>query len=189
VDPPPNAGTAPLVARLNGTAERLRAGVSSHAEACSKSELDFLFNEMLAPPGGCKHPPRGGCPGVGVVIARARSLKLARRPVREERDVVAIAACSSQSRSVGRPTPHLHQLIAAVPRAWRLLGSALQDGIMESVPPRNQAWPRNHLLAQRILRGVGFARALGTHARVVLRVRSGAGVLRGRSSVRPGSYF
>jgi hypothetical protein len=61
VDPPPNAGTAPPFARLNGTVERLGAGVSSHAEACSKSELDFRFNEMLAPAGGCKHPPRGAC--------------------------------------------------------------------------------------------------------------------------------
>jgi hypothetical protein len=60
-DPPSNAGAAPLFARLNGTAERLRAGVSSHAGACSKSELDFRFNEMLTAARGCKHPPPGEC--------------------------------------------------------------------------------------------------------------------------------
>jgi hypothetical protein len=75
VDPPPNAGTALLFARLNGSAEGLRAGVSSHAGACSKSELDFRFNEMLASAGGCEHPPRGRrsrCRS-NVVIARVEA--------------------------------------------------------------------------------------------------------------------
>jgi hypothetical protein len=76
-----------------------------------------------------------------VVIARgAKAETLARRPVGEERDVVGHRGLFIAD---GRPTPHLHQLIAAVPRAWQLLVSAVQNGIMESAPPRNQAWPRN----------------------------------------------